>query len=246
MVEDPFSVKGRVCLVTGASAGLGSHMADFLASRGAKVLGASRTDVASTGDAVYHVNCDINISDNVIAAFDAAEQRFGPVDVVVNNAGIADFSRAEETGDEMIRDLFETNVLGTAKVTREAFRRMRKRGKGGSIIHVTSVLAGKPVSGTAIYGATKAALEQLTRAQAAEWGRHGIRVNAISPGWFPTGMTSPHLDNGLGGLLKARIPLRRLGEARDLDGALLLLASGASRYMTGSVVTVDGGFSAAL
>ena len=241
-----FSVDGRVCLVTGASSGLGAHFAQVLADGGASVVGASRTRIPDTSTAtLHHVHCDIRDPAHVSAAFDEAEKKFGPVDVLVNNAGVAYFGRAEETEEDELAHLFEVNVIGTARMTREAVRRMRMAGRGGSIIHVTSVMSGKTVTGLSAYSGSKAALEQMTQAQAAEWAKHGIRVNALAPGWFPTEMTRPHLERGLGSILKSRIPMRRLGALEDLDGALLLLVSDASRYMTGSVITVDGGFSAA-
>lgn len=246
MGEEPFSVRERVCLVTGASSGLGAHFAELLARRGAKVIGASRSGAAESNlENLRHIHCDITRQEDVSTAFSVAEEQFGPVDVVVNNAGISRFARAEETDIDDLSQLFDVNVIGTMRVTGEAFARMRSSRRGGAIIHVTSVLAGRSMKGLSGYGATKAALEQLTRAQGAEWGRHGIRVNALAPGWFPTGMTQPHLDKGFEGVLKSKIPLGRLGTAGDLDGALLLLASDASRYMTGTVITVDGGFSTA-
>ncbi|TCD11384.1 SDR family NAD(P)-dependent oxidoreductase [Oricola cellulosilytica] len=245
MDSDLFSVSERVCLVTGASSGLGARFAELLARRGAKVIGASRSAAETDHENLHHLPCDITNQEDVSAAFDAAERLFGPIDVVINNAGVSQFARAEETRAEDLANLLDVNVVGTARVTAEAFKRMRSARRGGAIIHVTSVLAGRSMSGLSGYAASKAALEHLTRAQGAEWGRHGIRVNAIAPGWFLTGMTQPHFEKGLDGVLKSRIPLRRLGEAPDLDGALLLLASDASRYMTGTVITVDGGFSAA-
>lgn len=246
MASDIFSVAGKVCLVTGASSGLGAHFAQVLASNGANVMGASRTEVGDGPiERLRHIRCDVTSRADVTAAFDAAEAAFGPVDVVINNAGEALFSRAEEVREEDLSFILDVNVTGAARVTREAFGRMRAKKRGGTIIHVTSVLAGHALSGLSAYGATKAALEHLTRSQALEWARHGIRVNAIAPGWFPTGMTEPYLQGGFGPALKTRIPMRRLGDAADLDGALLLLASDASRYMTGSVIAVDGGFSSA-
>lgn len=246
MVDDIFSVDGRVCLVTGASSGLGAHFAALLAGFGARVAGASRTAPADANGLVRHFVCDIRDIDSVVASVDAVERELGPVDVLVNAAGVARFERAEALDEEDFTELFNVNVTGTVRVTREVVKRMQAARRGGSIVHVTSVLASKTMSGLSAYGGTKAALEQMTRSQASEWARHGIRVNALAPGWFPTTMTQDYLDRGFDSVLRSRIPMRRLGKPDDLDGALLLLASDASRYMTGSVLTVDGGFTAGI
>lgn len=246
MASDIFSVEGRVCLVTGASSGLGAHFAALLAGRGARVAGASNTGPIQQNDAICHFDCDVRDGAAITAVFDTIEAELGPVEILVNAAGIAKFERAEALDDELFAELMDINVTGTMRVTREAAKRMQTAGRGGSIIHVSSVLAGKTMAGLSAYGGSKAALEQLTRAQASEWARHAIRVNALAPGWFPTAMTQQHIEKGLDRVLKSRIPMRRLGAPDDLDGALLLLASDASRYMTGSVVTVDGGFVAGI
>ncbi len=245
MASDIFSVEGRICMVTGASSGLGAHFARILTERGARVADASNSGADKTDDArILHLHCDIRNAADVAAAFDAVEREYGAVDVLVNAAGIAQFERAEALGDDAFAEIMDINVNGTMRVTGEAMKRMSAAKRGGSIIHVTSVLARKTMSGLSAYGGSKAALEQMTRSQAAEWARHGIRVNALAPGWFPTAMTQQHFDKGLDRVLQTRIPMRRLGAPGDLDGALLLLASEASRYMTGTVLTVDGGFSA--
>ncbi|MFZ2100189.1 MAG: SDR family oxidoreductase [Oricola sp.] len=243
MAGNIFSVEGLVCLVTGASSGLGAHFAEILTAGGARVAGASRTRPAQAA-AIMHIDCDIRRTETVVAAFDTVEKEFGPVDVLVNAAGVARFGKAEELDEEALSELLDVNVAGTMRVTQEAVRRMRGHKRGGSIIHITSVLANRTAAGLSAYGGSKAALEQMMRVQAAEWARHGIRVNALAPGWFPTEMTRAHFDKGADQILKGRIPMRRLGEPSDLDGALLLLASDASRYMTASVIAVDGGYSA--
>ena len=143
----------------------------------------------------------------------------------------------EETWDRIL----DVNVKGAWLVTRAAVRGMIERGSGGSIVNVASVLGVAVQKWTANYPASKAALLQLTRAMALDWARYGIRVNAVVPGYFATEMSTGYLDTEPGMAMLKRMPMRRLGDPAELDGALLLLASEASRYMTGSTITVDGG-----
>jgi len=179
--------------------------------------------------------------DEIVRAFDEAEARFGPITALFNNAGVAHMARALDTTRDMLEHIFEVNVAGAFFVAQEAARRMIRHGEGGSIVNTTSILGERPQKGAAAYSMSKACVTQMTRALALEWAAHDIRVNAISPGWFPTRINEEQLQGPAGGYFKGQNPMRRLGEPQDLDGVVLMLASDASRYMTGSIITVDGG-----
>ena len=243
----PFSVRGRVCLVTGASSGLGAGFARLLVGHGAFVIGLSQrppdVDPASSAGSVVHVRGDVRDASALDEAIAVAMERFGRLDVLVNNAGTFNVLKAARQSADDVASVFEVNVAAAADLCRRAHAVMRANPRGGSIINVTSVLARMPVKGLSAYGASKAALEQLTRAFALEWARDGVRVNALAPGWYPTAMTRDYLDRGLAGVLAGQIPMGRLGGDTDLAGPMLLLASDASRYMTGITLTVDGGYS---
>ncbi|MCY1544837.1 Dihydroanticapsin 7-dehydrogenase [compost metagenome] len=141
----------------------------------------------------------------------------------------------------MLEHIFDVNVGGSFFTAQEIARRMIGRSQSGVIVNTTSILAERPQKGTAAYAMSKACVTQMTRALALEWASHDIRVNAIAPGWFPTRINESQLSGPAGQYFKGRNPMRRLGEMQDLDGIVLMLASDASRYMTGSVITVDGG-----
>ncbi|KXF76135.1 2-deoxy-D-gluconate 3-dehydrogenase [Paramesorhizobium deserti] len=246
--EALFSVAGKTIAVTGGSSGLGLRMVEVLSGHGANVISISRTHAPERGreqgcGEIIDILADVTHADEVQRAFDEAEARLGPVTVVFNNAGVAHMARALDTTREMLEHVFEVNVAGAFCVAQEAARRLIAAGRAGAIINSTSILAERPQKGAAAYAMSKAAVSQMTRALALEWACHDIRVNAIAPGWFPTRLNETVLEGPASGFLKARNPMRRLGEAQDLDGAVLMLASDASRYMTGTIITVDGGHS---
>jgi len=246
----PFDLTGKTALVTGASQGLGAGFATTLARAGAKVALAARQTgklddlraaIAAAGGTAHAVAMDVTDAASVRAAFDAAETALGPVDVLVNNAGIAITKPFLETSEADWDAVLDTNLKGCFLAGQEAARRMAERG-GGSIVNIASVLADQPMGQLASYAASKAGLVQLTRAMGLELARVGVRVNAIAPGYVETPINADFFKSPAGERLIKGIPQRRLGQTEDLDGALLLLASDASRYMTGTVVTVDGGF----
>lgn len=246
MTDDQlFSVRGKVIAVTGGSSGLGLRMVHVLARHGARVISISRThagdSLCPSGGEVLEIMADVTHPDAITSAFDEAEARFGPITTLFNNAGVARMARALDTTRDMLEHIFEVNVAGAFFVAQEAARRMIGRGRGGSIVNTTSILGERPQKGAAAYSMSKACMTQMTKALALEWAAHDIRVNAISPGWFPTRINEEHLQGPAGGYFRGRNPMRRLGEPQDLDGIVLMLASDASRYMTGSVITVDGG-----
>lgn len=245
-----FDVSGRAVLVTGASSGLGRHFAITLARAGASVvLGARRLErlqalvqqIETEGGQALAVQMDVTSHDSVRHAFELAGARLGPIGIVVNNAGITHSAPALEVSQHDWQAVVDTNLKGAWLVAQEAARALVAAAVGGSIINIVSVLAFRVAGHTAAYAASKAGLVQLTRTLALEWARYQIRVNAIAPGYIATDLNREFLASTAGQAMVKRIPQRRAGTPDDLDGALLLLASDASRYMTGSVIVVDGG-----
>lgn len=255
MPESPFDLSGRVALVTGASSGLGLHFAGVLARAGAKVVLAARREdrltqaveeLTAAGHAAMAVTLDVTSTNSVAAGCDQAEAAFGPLDICVNNAGLADESWFAKTTDAEWRRTMDVNLDGVFRVGREATNRMKASGKGGSIVNIASVLGSAVRPMVSSYCVSKAAVIQLTKAMALELARDNIRVNALAPGYFSTDLNREYLASDLGAALIERIPMKRTGNYEDLDGPLLLLASDAGAYMTGSVVTPDGGVSLAM
>jgi 2-dehydro-3-deoxy-D-gluconate 5-dehydrogenase len=246
MIGDPSSsVAGKTIAVTGGSSGLGLRMVEVLAANGANVVSISLTAASENAcqSNIMNIIADVTVPADIERAFDEAERRLGTVTVVFNNAGVATIERALTTTREQLRHIFEVNVEGAFFIAQEAAKRMIAKGVGGSIINLSSILADAPIKGSAAYAMSKAAISQMTKSLALEWAPHGIRVNAISPGWFPTRLNETIMDGPAKGFLKGRNPMRRLGEPEDIDGAVLMLASDASSYITGTVITIDGGHS---
>jgi NAD(P)-dependent dehydrogenase (short-subunit alcohol dehydrogenase family) len=245
-----FDVRGKVALVTGASSGLGEHFARTLAANGATVVVAARRaeklaalvdEILKDGGKALAVPMDVNDRDSVAGAVAAAGRSAGVPDIVVNNAGIAQGKASIELTEEDWRSVMNTNLDGAWRVAQESAKAMIAARKGGSIINIASVLGIRVANSLLAYATAKAALIQATKALALEWARYGIRVNAIAPGYIETEMTHAFFQTEAGQATVKRVPQRRIGAPADLDGALLLLASPASSYMTGSVVVVDGG-----
>ncbi len=251
--EDLFSLRGRVAVVTGASSGIGESFARVLAAAGANVVVAARREgriaalAESLGEVAAHFTCDVTDQEQVVSLMDFAMRRFGALDVVVNNAGVADPRPALEEPVERFREVVETNLVSVFSACQAAGRRMAEAGSG-SIVNVASIL-GLVASGRipqASYTASKAGVVNLTRELAAQWAGRGIRVNAIAPGWFPTEMTSVMFEEGKGlAFIERNTPMRRGGRLEELSGALLLLASDAGSYITGQTLVVDGGWTLA-
>jgi len=247
-----FDISGEIVLVTGGGTGIGFAMARTLALNGAKLalagndpdsLQAGVDALAELGAEAISIPMDVRRDDTICDAFDRIESTLGPVGVLINNAGIAHRDKATRLTRETLRNVMSVNVEGAFMVAQEAARRMIRDDRGGSIINISSVLSEMPQRQVSAYGASKAAVSQMTRCLALEWAKHGIRVNEIRPGWFETSLTAPFLKGPGAKVMAGQNPAGRLGNMHDLDGVVLLLASKASAYMTGSSITVDGGHS---
>ncbi len=245
-----FDLTGRVALVTGASSGLGVRFAEVLAANGARVVLAARRKerlsdikarIEKAGGKAIAVEADVLDRDAMRRAFDEAEAAFGTVTLLVNNAGVAMAGRAIDLPEQEWRRVLDTNLDAVFFWSQEAARRMLAAKAQGAIVNIASI-AGFGVSrGVIAYNVSKAAVVQLTRALAAELTSKGVRVNAIAPGWFITEMSKDYLESERGSAMVRDIPAGRFGRDGDLDGALLLLASDAGRFMAGATVVVDGG-----
>lgn len=242
---------GRVCLITGASSGFGAHFAHLLAGEGARVvLGARRRErvealAAELGDAALAVAMDVTDEASTIAAFDAAEAHFGPVDTVIANAGISVTGRATQIAAADLRALFDTNLLGLYLTAREGARRMiaagsRENGRG-RILLVGSLGAHAPFPGGTAYCASKAGVASLARTLAAEWVRQGINVNVIEPGFIQTELAGDWFQGEAGKAQVAGFPRRRLQPIESLDEPVVWLCSDASAHVSGAALAVDDG-----
>lgn len=241
-------LEGRNILLTGASAGLGLHFAHTLAEAGANLaLGARRVErldalsaeLRKAGTKVEAVALDVTDAKSVIAAIDKAEKALGPLDVLVNNAGVASPKWIVDTTEADYDMIMDTNAKGAWLVAQEVGRRMIARKKGGQIVNIASMGGLVPSRHLGAYGMSKAAAIHMTKAMALEWARHGINVNAICPGYVSTEMNGEFFASNEGKKFVATFLRRRLMEPSDLDAPLLMLASAASRAMTGSVITCD-------
>jgi len=250
-----FDLHGKIALVTGASSGLGARFAEVLAGNGAAVvLVARRTDrldtlkarIEKAGGKAIAVAADVRDRAAMRAAFDAAEQTFGTVTILVNNAGVVSSGRAIDLAEEEWRRILSTNLDAVFFCAQEGARRMLAAGTGGAIVNIASVLGFGVDKGVIAYATAKAGVIQLTKALALELAFKGIRVNAIAPGWIVTELNRDYLQSERGAALKREIPIGRFGEERDLDGPLLLLISDAGRFVTGATIVADGGQMVAL
>ena len=255
MTENPFDLTGKAAIVTGASSGLGRHFARTLAKAGAKVALAARRieplcdlarQIESFDGRAIPVCLDVTDAEQVRDCVENAETELGPISILVNNAGMAATAPALDITEEAWDAVIDTNLKGAWLMAQETARHMARLGHGGSIVNMASILGLKAAGQVAPYCASKGALVNLTRALAVDLARHDIRVNALAPGYIETDINRDFLASEAGKSIAKRIPQRRFGKPEDLDGALLLLASDASRYITGSILVVDGGQSCGL
>lgn len=244
------TLQGSVALVTGASSGLGRHFAGVLAKAGASVAIASRrielldelaARIERDGGRAFATRMDVSSSDSIREAYDRIEAQVGVADIIVNNSGIVITKPLLEQQEADWDAVVGTNLKGAFLVATEGARRLRKQARSGAIINVASILGFRNAGGVAPYAASKGGLAHLTRNMALELARYDIRVNGIAPGYIDTEMSREYFRTPQGAEMIKRIPQRRLGKPEDLDGVLLLLAGPGSRYMTGSVIVVDGG-----
>jgi NAD(P)-dependent dehydrogenase (short-subunit alcohol dehydrogenase family) len=241
-----FDLTGKAALVTGASSGLGAHFALVLARRGASVIAAARRVEAleqlSASIRAEGGQCEPAALDVTDAASIAAlKPRMARLDILINNAGMVRPAPPLKITEENWDTTIDTNLKGLFLMAQAAAQAMREAGKGGTIVNIASILGIRQGSGVLPYAVSKAGAIQLTKQLAMELARYDIKVNALAPGYLDTELNGGFWETEPGKAMIARIPQRRLGQLTDLDVPMLMLASDASPYMTGSVLTVDGG-----
>lgn len=241
-----FDLTGKTALVTGASSGLGAHFARVLAAHGAHVILAARrtgalqevaADIASAGGSASIAALDVCATASIASLGPALVE----LDILVNNAGVVHEAPALDQTEADWDKVIDTNLKGCFLMAQAAARAFRAHGRGGQIINIASILGLRQAGMVLPYAVAKAGLIQLTKSLALEWARYNIAVNAMAPGYVETELNSEFWESAAGEAMLKRIPQRRLGRLADLDAPLLMLASGASPYMTGSVLAIDGG-----
>ncbi len=249
--------EGKIALVTGASSGLGARFSKVLAKAGAQVVLASRrterlkelrAEIEAEGGAAHVVALDVTDYASIKAAVAHAETEAGPIDILVNNSGVSTTQRLLDVTPENYAFVMDTNQRGAFFVAQEVAKRMVARAKGDPkkqhrIINIASVAGLRVLPKIGIYCMSKAAVVHMTKSMAVEWGRYGINVNAICPGYIETEINREHFESEQGQALLNMLPRKRLGRPEDLDGLLLLLAGEESRFINGAIVTADDGMS---
>lgn len=247
--------EGKIALVTGASSGLGARFSKVLAQAGAQVVLASRrvnrlkelrAEIEADGGAAHVVALDVTDYASIKAAIAHAETEAGPIDILVNNSGVSTTQRLIDVNPEDYAYVMDTNQRGTFFVAQETAKRMIARAKGDPkkqhrIINIASVAGLRALPQIGIYCMSKAAVVHMTKSMAVEWGKYGINVNAICPGYISTEVNAEHFESEQGRNLINMLPRKRLGKPEDLDGLLLLLAAEESHFINGAIVTADDG-----
>ena len=241
-----FRLDNRRVLITGASSGLGRHFANVLGNAGAEVVLAARRRerlaeavraLNARGISAHTVALDVTDPDSVTAAFSES----GPIDVLVNNAGVSRAGATHTLSEADWQAVIDTNLTGVWRCAKAAIASWLNQSAPGIIVNIASIVGLRVARELGAYAASKSAVVHLTRSLALDYGRHGIRTNAICPGYFATELTEDYLASPAGKKQMLRVPLGRQGRLEELDGALLLLASDMSSYMNGSIIAVDGG-----
>ena len=252
-------LSGRVAFITGASGGLGAQFARTLASAGAAVVLASRrveklkelrAQIEAAGGDAHVVELDVTDHDSIKSAVAHAETEVGSIDILVNNSGVSTTQRLQDVSEDDYDFVFDTNVKGAFFVAQEVGKRMLARAigaapgtyTGGRIINIASMAGLRVMPQIGVYAMSKAAVVHMTKAMALEWGRYNINVNAICPGYIVTELNEQHWETEAGRKLVSLLPRKRLGQAQDLDGLLVLLASEQSGFINGAVIAADDGF----
>ena len=250
--EKQLSMKAKVALVTGASSGLGRHFSHVLAAAGAKVIVTARRkealdqvvqEIVNSGGEALAISMDVNDPAAIKAAFDTAENAFGPVTTLVNNAGAGGAKRFLDIDEAFWDFTMDTNVKSIWRISSEFARRAKNAKTGGSIVNISSMYGLQVARGNATYCTSKSAVLTLTQTMALDLARFGIRTNAICPGHFPSEMTNEFLSSDIGVQVLDRTPLKRAGDLQELNVPLLMLASDAGSYINGVSIPVDGGTS---
>lgn len=252
-------LSGRVALVTGASGGLGAQFAKTLSRAGAAVVLASRrmdklkdlrAQIEAEGGDAHVVMLDVTDTASIKSAVAHAETEVGPIDILVNNSGVSTTQRIQDVGEGDYDFIFNTNVKGAFFVAQEVGKRMLARARGtapgtfsgGRIINIASMAGLRVLPQIGVYCMSKAAVVQMTKAMALEWGKFGINVNAICPGYIDTEINHHHWETEQGKKLVQMLPRKRIGKPEDLDALLVMLASGQSHFINGAVIAADDGF----
>ena len=252
-------LSGRVAFVTGASSGLGAQFARTLSRAGAAVVLASRrveklkdlrAQIEAEGGDAHVTQLDVTSLHSIKSAVAHAETEVGSIDILVNNSGVSITQRIQEVGEEEFDYVFDTNVRGAFFVAQEVGKRMLARAQGsapgtftgGRIINIASMAGLRPLPQIGVYSMSKAAVIQMTKAFALEWGRFGINVNALCPGYIDTEINHHHWSSEPGQKLVSMLPRKRVGKPEDLDALIVMLASNESHFVNGAVIAADDGF----
>jgi NAD(P)-dependent dehydrogenase (short-subunit alcohol dehydrogenase family) len=254
-------LSGRVAFITGASGGLGAQFARTLSAAGAAVVLASRrleklkelrAEIEGAGGNAHVVELDVTDHDSIKSAVAHAETEVGSIDILVNNSGVSTTQRLQDVSPDDYDFVFDTNVKGSFFVAQEVGKRMLARASGsapgsytgGRIVNVASMAGLRALPQIGIYAMSKAAVIHMTRAMAQEWGKYGINVNALCPGYIDTEINHHHWQTEQGKKLVQMLPRKRVGQAKDLDAVLVMLCSDESHFVNGAVIAADDGFSA--